>query len=88
MTSSNAIAFISAGAFSNEFFGLIAHTMHLPVYNGDIKLFIDAIAIISAGTLATIHSMHDESSISSAYIAPSLFMKTLISCFRNEGKYY
>lgn len=89
-----ALCGVTAGAFANEFFGLVAHTTHVPVYEGDTKLFIDAVAVICAGTIATMHSISNESTLPSAllvssvpiclaYIAPSLFTPSIVHAFRN-----
>lgn len=85
---------ISAGAFANEFFGLVKHTANVPVYQGDLKLFVDAVAVICAGTIASVHSINNKSNIESAlldssvpiglaYVAPSIFTESIVHTFRN-----
>jgi hypothetical protein len=94
-----ALCGVTAGAFANEFFGLLHHTVHVPVYEGDVKLFIDAVAVICAGTIATMNSIANRSSLPAAllessvpiclaYIAPSLFTTSIVHTFRNwKGAY-
>ena len=94
-TSVLAMCGVTAGAFANEFFGLMDHTLHVPVYRGEVKLFIDAVAVICAGTIATMNSITKGSSLESAlldssvpiilaYVAPSLFTTSIVHTFRKE----
>lgn len=89
-----ALSAVAAGAFANEFFGLVDHTLHVPVYQGDVKLFVDAIAIVCAGTIATLQSMKKRSTLSAAlldssvpislaFVAPSIFIPSIVHTFRH-----
>lgn len=62
-------ALVAAGAFGNEFFELVEHVLHPGIYktnNNDatrqfpIKTLVDTLSVISAGTVATLHTVHNK----------------------------
>lgn len=86
-------AIVATAAFFNEFFGIVAHAYdggNYPwFYDGMPKIFIDTIAVIAAGTVATMHTLKREPDIWTAvvdsaipivlaFMVPSLAMPSIV----------
>ena len=92
--SSAAVAVVAASAFVNKLVGLTSHAFALPqLYSGDAKLAVDAVAVVCAGTLASMLSMRTQSSLGAAlvdsaipiclaFVAPGVLMPSVVHAFR------